>query len=115
MVHNLTNVFMFSELQWRNKMYVILQVVIRYGKWSSIATAGAATALSRNMEGHISVASSIQEHETGPFNTTADVTIKFLLDRCEYGPSTLVYSYNESHCVTWNNVNLWIQIVKRIK
>jgi hypothetical protein len=35
------------------------------------------------MEGHISVASSIQEHKTDPFNTAADVTIKFVLDRYE--------------------------------
>ena len=83
MVHILTNVFMFSELHWRNKIYVILQVVIRYGKWNNIATAGAATALSRTVEGHIKVASSIQEHKTGPFNTTADVTIIFVLDWCE--------------------------------
>jgi len=99
MVHTLTNYFMFSELHWRSTIYVILQVVIRYGKWSSIATAGAATALSRTVEGHIRVASSIQEYETGPFNTTADVTIKIVLDRCEYGLSALVYNYNETHCV----------------
>jgi hypothetical protein len=74
---------MFSELQWRNKIYVIPQVVIRYAKWISIATAGAATALSRTKEGHFSVASRIQRHKTGPFNTTADVTIEFVLDRCE--------------------------------
>ena len=83
MLHTLTNFFMFSELHWRNKIYVILQVVIRYGKWSSIATAGAATILSRTVEGHVRVAGSIQEHKTGPFNTTADVTIEFVLDRCE--------------------------------
>jgi len=47
---------------------------------SSIATAGAVTAVSRTVEGHIRVASSIQEHKTGPFNTTADVTIKFVPD-----------------------------------
>jgi len=79
----LKHIFMFTELCWRNKMYVILQVASRYGKWSSIATAGAITALSRIMEGHITVASSIQEHKTGSFNTTADVTIKFALDKCE--------------------------------
>jgi hypothetical protein len=74
---------MFSELQWRNKIYVILQVVIRYGKWSNIATAWAATILSRIVEGQMTVASSIQEHKTGPFNTTADDTIKCVLDRCD--------------------------------
>jgi hypothetical protein len=36
------------------------------------------------VEGHIRVASSIQEHMTGPFNKTADVTIKFVLDCYEY-------------------------------
>jgi len=30
------------------------------------------------VEGHIRVASTIQEHNTGQFNTTADVTIKFV-------------------------------------
>jgi hypothetical protein len=83
MLHTLTNFFMFSELHWRNKIYVILQVVIRYGKCSNIATAGAATALSRTVEGHMRVASRIQEHKTRPFNTTADVTIKCVLDRCD--------------------------------
>ena len=33
---------------------------------------------SRAMEGHIRVASSIQEHKTGTFNTTTDVTIRFV-------------------------------------
>jgi hypothetical protein len=32
------------------------------------------------MEGHIRVASSIQEHKTGPFNTTADVTKMICFD-----------------------------------
>jgi hypothetical protein len=35
------------------------------------------------MEGRIRVASSFPEHLTGPFNTAADETIKFVLDRCE--------------------------------
>jgi hypothetical protein len=64
-------------------MYVILQVVIRYGKWSSIATGGDVTAVSGTMVGHIRVASSIQEHKTGPFNKAADVTFTFVLDRCK--------------------------------
>ena len=37
------------------------------------------------MEDHIRAASSIQEHKTGPFNTTADVTITFVMHRCDYG------------------------------
>jgi hypothetical protein len=35
------------------------------------------------VEGHIRVASGIQEHKIGPFNTTAAVTIKFVLGRYE--------------------------------
>jgi hypothetical protein len=62
-------------------MYVILQVVIRYGKWSNIATGGDVTSVSVTMEGHIRVASSIQEHKTGSFNKAAGVTITFVLDR----------------------------------
>jgi hypothetical protein len=73
---------MFAELHWRNKIYVILQVVIRYGKWSSVPTALVVTAHSRNVEGLIMVASSIEEHKIGPFKTTADVTFKFLVDHC---------------------------------
>jgi len=48
------------------------------------------------VEGHIRVASSIQEHKTGPLNTAEDGTIKYFLDRSDYGPSTLAYNYNES-------------------
>jgi len=48
-----------------------------------MATAGAVTAFSRSVEGHITVESGIKEHKTGPFNVTADVTIKFVPDRCE--------------------------------
>ena len=71
---------MFAALPWRHKIYVIFQIERRNVKWSIIATAGAVTAFSSTMEGHIAVASSIQEHNTGPFNTTADVTIKCVLD-----------------------------------
>jgi hypothetical protein len=46
-------------------------------------SAASDTALCRDIKGDIMVAGSIQEHKTGPFNTTADVTIKFVLDRCE--------------------------------
>ena len=74
---------MFTELRWDNKIYVIFQVARRYGQCSSIATGGAVTAISRNMKDHIRVAGRIQEHKTGPLNTTADVIIKFVLDRCE--------------------------------
>jgi len=48
-----------------------------------MATAGAFTAFSRSVEVHITAASGIKEHKTGPFNTTAAVTIKCVLDRCE--------------------------------
>ena len=83
MALTVTHVIMFSELLWRNTIYIIFQVARRYGKWSNIATAGAITAFSGTVEGHIRVASSIKEHKTGPFNTTADVTIQYVLDRCE--------------------------------
>ena len=66
---------MFTELCWSKKIYVIFLVARRYGHWSSIATAGAITAFIVNMEAHIRVASSIQEHKTGPFSTTADVKL----------------------------------------
>ena len=75
----LTYVFMFSALPWRHKIYVIFQVERRNVKRRIIATARAVTAFSRNTEGHIRVASSIQEHKTGPFNTTADVTTNSVL------------------------------------
>jgi hypothetical protein len=90
MALTVTHVIMFTELCWSIKIYIILQVVIRYWKWSNIATAWAVTAISRTAEGHIRVASNIQEHNTGPFNTTADVRIKFVLDRCEKKPSTRI-------------------------
>jgi len=83
MTLTLTYIFMFAEIHWLKIIYVIMQVIIHYGKWSSLATAGAITTLSRTTEGHIRGASSIQEHKTAPFNTTAVVTIKFVLDRCE--------------------------------
>jgi len=35
------------------------------------------------MESPIRVAGRIKGHKTGPFNTTADVTIKCVLDGCE--------------------------------
>jgi hypothetical protein len=35
------------------------------------------------MEGYIIVASSISEHKTGPFKTTADITIKSALGKGE--------------------------------
>jgi hypothetical protein len=35
------------------------------------------------MEGYIFVASSIPEHKNGPFKTTAGITIKFALGKCE--------------------------------
>ena len=66
------------------KIYVMFQFARRYGQWISTTTVGAVTAISKTMECHIWVASSIQEHKTVPFNTTADVTIKFLLDCYEY-------------------------------
>ena len=83
MTLTVTQVFMLTELRWDNKINIILQVARRYGKWSSMATAGAVTAFSRSVEGHITVESGIKEHKTGPFNVTADVTIKFVPDRCE--------------------------------
>ena len=82
MVLTVTHVFMFTLLCTSNKMYVILKVACRYGKCSSIASAGAVTAISRTVEGHIRVAGSIQENKTGPFNTAADVIIKFVANRC---------------------------------
>jgi hypothetical protein len=83
MALTVTHAFMFTELRWSNKIYVIFQVARRYRMWSSIATAAAVTVFSRIMEGHIRVASSIQERKTGPLNKTADVTIKFVLNRGE--------------------------------
>ena len=44
MVLSVTHVFMFTELRWGNKIYVI-EVAHLYGKWSSIAAAGDVTAL----------------------------------------------------------------------
>ena len=52
-------------------------------KVTGIATAGDVTVRSSAMEGHIEIAISFQEHKTGTFNTTAGVTIKFVLDRFE--------------------------------
>jgi len=106
----LTRVFMFAELRWDNNIYIILQVDRRNVKWNNIATARAITAFSRPMEIHIRVACSIQEHKTGPLNKT----VKFVPHRCDYGPSALVYNYNENYCVAWNKVHLLIQILKRI-
>jgi hypothetical protein len=37
--------------------------------------------LSRNMEGHIMVASCTKDHKTDPFNTAADFTTTFVLDQ----------------------------------
>jgi len=71
---------MFTEIRWLNKIYVIFQVARHYRKRSSIATAGAVTAFSGNVEVNISVSSSIQELKTGPFDKTADVKIKFVLE-----------------------------------
>jgi archaellum component FlaG (FlaF/FlaG flagellin family) len=68
---------MFTELRWRDNIYVILQVVIFYTKWFTLANFGDVTALSRNMEVQIRVAGSIQRHKTVPFSTTVDVTIKY--------------------------------------
>ena len=74
---------MIAELHWRNKIYVIFQVYRRWLKGINITTTRGVTALISTVEEHIKVASSIQEHKTGPLNTAADVTIKFVLDRRE--------------------------------
>jgi hypothetical protein len=104
MALTVTHVFMLTELLWSNIIYVTFQVARRYRQWSSIATAGAVTTFSRIMEGHIRVASNIQEHKTGPFYKRTDLTIKSVMDLCEYVPSTHTYNYNERHWVTWNIV-----------
>ena len=83
MALTVTQIFMFTELRWGNKIYVILQVARCYGKWSNIAIAGAVTAFSGNVEVNIPVTSSIKDHKTAPFNTTADVTLKSVMDWCE--------------------------------
>ena len=73
MALTVTHVFMVTELRRGNKIYVIFHFARRYGQWSSTATAEGVTAISRTVEGHIRVASSIQEHKNGPFNTKADI------------------------------------------
>jgi hypothetical protein len=63
MTLTLTYIFIFAAIHWLKIIYVILQVIIRYGEWSSVATAGTITTLSRTVKGHIREASSIQERK----------------------------------------------------
>ena len=63
------------------------------------ATDGVVMALIGNIEGHILVATCIQEHKNGPYNKTANITLKCVPDRCKYGPSTHAYNYCELPCV----------------
>jgi hypothetical protein len=52
-------------------------------RMTGITKDGVVMALVRNVEGHIRVPTSTQEHKNFPFNTTANVILKFVPVRCE--------------------------------
>jgi hypothetical protein len=65
MTLSLPLVFMFTELRRYDKLYVIFQVFRScYTMWRNTTSAWGATAISRNTENHIRVASSTQRHMT---------------------------------------------------